>query len=107
MFSVPTSGGPPRKIAQVSAANGWALLGFKRLTWSPDSRYLYYVKRSNSGTPSELFRVPAAGGKIESTGFTVPDARDLSFSPDGTHLAFSNYTERPEIWVLENFLPHR
>jgi len=83
---------------------------FQRLwgiSWSPDNRYVYYVKKMTGEAPWELFRIPASGGEEESTGLKVPGLRDISVSPDGARIAFSSGDTLPEVWTIENPLAGR
>ena len=74
------------------------------LAWSPDSRWVYFVRRKNP--ESELWRVPAAGGTAEYTGVAAKALRDIHLSADGTKLAFTaGQQANSELWVLENVLP--
>lgn len=72
--------------------------------WSPDSRYLYFLKTATY-YDSELWRVPFEGGDPENTGLTGERIRNLRFHPDGRRVAYSAGRSRREIWVIENFLP--
>ena len=72
--------------------------------WSPDSRYLYFLKTATFDD-SELWRVPFEGGDLENTGLTGERIRNLRFHPDGRRVAYSAGRGRREIWVIENFLP--
>jgi len=80
------------------------------IDWSPDGRYIYFPKRKPDpeGGEKELWRVPAKGGKAENLSLTMSHFIQLSVHPDGERITFasrSGHTMRPEIWVMENFLP--
>jgi Tol biopolymer transport system component len=79
------------------------------LAWSPNGRYVYFVKRATGNADYELFRVPTSGGgKEESLGLSGVDIRDLDISPDGSRIAFSTgKLNRPELRVVDTFLPGR
>jgi Tol biopolymer transport system component len=104
LMMVPATGGPARALSRArTPAEFQPLLGF---AWSPDDRFVYFLKRANTKAPHELFRVPAAGGAEEPMGLQGADLRDLDIAPDGRRIAFSiGAVGRPEIWALENFLP--
>jgi serine/threonine protein kinase len=60
------------------------------VTFSPDSNYLYFVRAE----PQELrvyslYRMPVLGGSVERVVHNV--GREVTFSPDGSRLAFSRY----------------
>jgi hypothetical protein len=101
---VPSTGGTARALVRVTTpAEFQPLLGF---AWSPDDRFVYFLRRANATAPHELFRVPAAGGAEEEMGLRGADLRDLDIAPDSRRIAFSiGAVGRPEIWVMENFLP--
>ena len=103
-MTVPAGGGPARELARVKApAELQPAIGY---TWSPDDRFVYFLKRANANAPYELFRVPAGGGSEESMGLRGADLRDLDISPDGRRIAFSiGALGRSEIWAMNNFLP--
>jgi Tol biopolymer transport system component len=104
LITVPTSGGASREIARAKAPA--ELQFFYGFSWSPDDRYIYFVKRLDSHSPHELFRVPVSGGPEESVGLKEMDIRDLDIAPDGQRIAFSiGAAQQPEMWAMENFLP--
>jgi Tol biopolymer transport system component len=97
------SGGSPRELVRVKSPAAFQTL--YGLSWSPDSRYVYYLKQSAAGSPFELFRVPAAGGQEESAGLKASDIRDINIAPDGKRIVFSiGGVDTLELWALENFL---
>ena len=78
------------------------------LAWSPDQRYLFFVKpEGGSGDGSKaVWRVPLAGGEAENIGISMNRIRGLQIHPDGRRLTFDSAISAPqEVWVLENFLP--
>jgi Tol biopolymer transport system component len=101
---VPSDGGAVRELASASSPAEFQV--FWGVAWSPDDRFVYFAKRADNKSPYELFRIPAAGGTAESAGLKAEELRDLDIAPDGTHIAFSiGVVNRPEVWVMENFLP--
>jgi Tol biopolymer transport system component len=79
---------------------------FGWLAWTPDGRYILFVKKPNPRAPAELWRIAADGGQPEYLGLAMEDIHQLRPSPDGRQLAFTAGSKRkPEIWVMENFLP--
>ncbi len=72
------------------------------LPWTPDGRYLLFLK-PRERAPFELWRVAVAGGAPESLGL-LPERQfhgGLSLHPDGQRLAFVSGTSRNDVWVLE------
>ena len=104
LMTVPSTGGSARALVRVKTpAQLQPQIGF---TWSPDDRFVYFVRRANATAPHELFRVPASGGAEERVGLAGADIRDLDISPDGRRIAFSlGAVGRQEIWAMDNFLP--
>jgi dipeptidyl aminopeptidase/acylaminoacyl peptidase len=72
--------GDPREIRQITFDRAP-----QSLTWSNDSRYLYFTASSNGGQP--LYRVRAADGKVEQ--LSSYDDGTLSFDIRGDRLLFS------------------
>jgi Tol biopolymer transport system component len=73
------------------------------LGWSPDNRWVYFVKIKEP--ESELWRVPVNGGVPENTGFTAVGLRHIDISSDGSHLAFTaGRRVNPELWAIDNLL---
>jgi Tol biopolymer transport system component len=82
------------------------LMGPKPVTWSPDSRFLYYSRRERVGAPWELYVISVDSGDERKVDLSGGDVRDVTVSPDGTLFAFSaGPLGRPEIAVIENFVP--
>jgi Tol biopolymer transport system component len=104
LLAVPADGGVARELVRAKyPAEFQRLWG---LAWSPDDRFLYFLKREDAKAPYEMFRVPAAGGQMQSTGLKAADLRDIDIAPDGTRVAFSiGNMNKAELWALENFLP--
>jgi Tol biopolymer transport system component len=70
--------------------------------WSRDSRWVFFAK--NNGSETELFRIPAAGGPVESTGLRRPMILFVSVHPDGKRLAYQGGEPNLELWALDGFL---
>ena len=108
---VPLSGGESREVFRAPTGN---LPGDAGIAWSPDQRYLLFV-RSTAGQSNSLdvsiWRVAATGGDPQNTGITVHDASDtavLAFPrvhPDGRRIAYTKRENHRELRVMENFLP--
>jgi Tol biopolymer transport system component len=105
IFIMPTSGGKPRELLKVTGPEELQLT--YGLAWSPDGRYVYFVKRANRDKDFELFRISTSEGKEEPLGLSGIDLRDLDVSPDGSRIAFSlGKLNRSEVYAVENFLPN-
>ena len=99
LLLVPPSGGPPRELARLKQPEGFTAA----FAWSPDGKYVYFTRHTNSDT--ELMRIPAAGGAMESVGLRMSMIRDLTIHPDGKHIAFAGgESNNLELWALEGFL---
>jgi len=98
-----SSGGPVRKLVKIKSP-----VEFQHsfgIAWSPDDKYVYFLKRSDIASPYELWRVPAGGGTEESASLKFDNLRDIDISPDGKRIAFSvGAIVQPEIWAMENFM---
>jgi Tol biopolymer transport system component len=87
------------------------------LSWSSDSRYIIFGKAQATshdpqglfppGRETQLFAISPRGGEPHALGLAMDFVRDVSFHPDGHHLAFGagEGQDKIEVWVMENFLP--
>ncbi|MCJ7580868.1 MAG: tetratricopeptide repeat protein [Candidatus Aminicenantes bacterium] len=99
---MPVEGGEPKELHRFEL-KGRNIVG---LDWSPDGRYIYFVKMVPEGY--ELWRISAEGGQAENLDLTTPGFISLNFHPDGQRITFASRVADkmfPEIWVMENFLP--
>ena len=80
--------------------------GWGTIMWTPDGRYILFVKKANEKAPGELWSIPAEGGQAQNLGVAMEDLIELRVHPDGRRLAFTaGKRDASEIWVMENFLP--
>jgi Tol biopolymer transport system component len=105
---IPAGGGEARDVCQITAV----FSGNSRLVWTPDGQRILFVRRQDVATPAkpadqtfELWQVSATGGEPQRLGLPMERLRDLSLHPEGRRLAFSAGQNKPEVWVMENFLP--
>lgn len=99
LLLVPASGSPPRELVRLKQPEGFT----GAFAWSPDGKYVYFTRRSNSDT--ELMRIPAVGGSIEPLGVRMSMIRNLTIHPDGKHIAFAGGESNSlELWALDGFL---
>ena len=85
LWLVPADGGePPRRLT-------WNEKTDTRPRWSPDGKHLMFVSKRGEG-PSQLYRLPMAGGEAEPlTDLPVAPASAQWF-PDGKRIAFAART---------------
>ena len=100
--------GAPSAVCQITGDLG----ALSRLIWTPDGQKILFTvhrqdpaKPVNSDQTFELWQVSAAGGQPQKVGLAMERLRDLSLHPDGKRLAFAAGQSKPEVWVMENFLP--
>ena len=99
MAVMPAAGGQSREILRGSVG---------RIAWTPDQRYLLFVRGGESGNGTAvLWRVPASGGSPEQMGLSMP-AASIGYPqihPDGKRIFFASNTRASnEVWALEKFL---
>jgi len=103
---IPATGGTSREVLRSSP---WVDGSRYTLAWTPDQRYLLFVRGSAGGNgPNVLWRVPVSGGPAEQMGLSMAAANIGSpqIHPDGKRIFFASNTKGPnEVWALENFLP--
>jgi Tol biopolymer transport system component len=74
----------------------------RSMAWTPDGRFIVYVTESN---PTRFWIVPAQGGTPKQLGHDMEGRIfDLTFSPDGKQLGYTQTIFRAELWAMENFL---
>jgi len=102
----PLAGGEPRVVFRPKRWGNNAA-AYNTLAWTPDQRYLLFVKYE--GDDNDIWRVPVDGGEAEKIGITMnARIRAPQIHPDGRSLFFSAVeAESGEIWALENFLPEQ
>ncbi len=100
----PLAGGEPRVVFRPKRW-GKNSAAFNTLAWTPDQRYLLFVKYE--GDDNDIWRVPVDGGEAEKIGITMnAGIKAPQIHPDGRSLFFSAVeAESGETWALENFLP--
>jgi WD40 repeat protein len=87
----------------VSSPDRMALHG-----WAPDGTDLFYTVNGNDQISRQLWRIPAGHGtpeRIELPIAGVSAINQISLSPDGRHLAYTENTSFWELWIHEHFLP--
>jgi Tol biopolymer transport system component len=99
----PAAGGESRELIHFTdGSSPRELMDGLGLAWSPDQRYLFFVKPEIRA----IWRVPVSGGEAENIGISMHRIRALRIHPDGRRLAFDSVIDAPsEVWALENFLP--
>src|SRR5262249_4365664 len=102
---MPSTGGESREVFRES---GWMSgARYNTLGWSPDQRYLVFVKDGkNENVAGGLWRVPVTGGQPESIGLSINGRiKSPQLFPDGRRIVFGSMENSPiELWTLENFL---
>jgi Tol biopolymer transport system component len=105
---LPSKGGEPREVYRFNSKGGHPTW----LDWTPDNKFIIFTKRiddSKSGVSGwGLYRVSLDGRDIQYLGIRTTYISDINVHPDGNHLAFCSYGpkwRKPELWVMENFLP--
>jgi Tol biopolymer transport system component len=98
---MPAAGGQSREVFRPVAPEGSTGSLRHALAWTPDQRFLLWVRGDGS-----LWKVPAAGGQAEKVGLPMENIKNLAVHPDGRQFVFDAATEEPteEIWALENLL---
>ena len=67
-------------------------INFGQTTFSPDSNYIYFI-RNERNIRGSLYEVPVLGGSPKKI---VDDVTRISFSPDGSHFAFTRRDPKGE-----------
>jgi Tol biopolymer transport system component len=99
---IPSAGGDARDLNSFKTSVTY----ITHLSWTPNGKYILY--QMPEAKLDELLAMPFSGGKPQKLGLKMAGINHLSIHPDGKRVAFSSYgssKEKPEIWVMENFLP--
>jgi Tol biopolymer transport system component len=105
LLVMPSAGGESRELVRVDSDKEVPFWGTP--WWSPDSRYVYFMK-GVKGVKDQwhLWRVSAEGGEPRQLGVTLGrQMGGLRLHPDGRRLATTDFKVNLEVWVMENFLP--
>jgi len=99
LLSVPVSGGDADTLA---IYNGIGNPRLKRITLSPDGKYIYLSTRA-PGMKSVLSRIPSAGGTTETLWQSLYYfLAGISVHPDGKKIALSTFETAREIRIIDN-----
>jgi len=108
---LPVAGGDARELVRAKEPE---TIFVDSLSWSSDSRYIVFGKGRAIGQErkTQLLAISPRGGEPHALGLAMDSVRDVSFHPDGHHLAFATSAgimregkAKVEVWVMENFLP--
>jgi len=72
---------------------------YKVLSWSADSRFLFFTKGR------QLWRVAVENGVSEKLGIAMEGLLQVRVHPDGRRIAFFASQLGAELWAMERFLP--
>ena len=104
---IPVAGGEPRELLRVSLPE--FLIGYGRMSWTPDSRAVIVVKRTGKREEDrkELWLVPLSQGKARKLDIDLSTwvLSSIRLHPNGQQIAFFTGKRIAEFWALENFLP--
>ena len=104
---VPTAGGEVREIFRSKESEPFHLQ--TPLAWTPDGRHLLVgtgsLPDARGDAKLQLWRISVEGGTPENLGLEMPHLAHLRVHPDGKRIAFEAGVRKPEIWLIENFLP--
>jgi TolB protein len=93
----PAAGGRPRTVTDHPSFQR----SRRRIRWSPDGRYLYYMQATATG--GKLFKVKSTGGTPQPvTELDDIHTFDYDFSPDGASLIYPRVIRSGDLFVLEN-----
>lgn len=94
LFTIPPEGGDEIDLCSAQEAND-----FVNAFWSPDGKYIYFIERPDD---TNLWRIPATGGKPEKLK-TWDNWTDVyNINPDMNQIAISQRVRTTEVRVVEN-----
>ena len=90
VYVVPAAGGEPTRLTYHPARD-------QAQGWTPDGRaVLFSSTRETQRDLPALYTVPATGGVVER--LPLPSGNEGSYSPDGTHIAYSPFDQWQPAW---------
>jgi Tol biopolymer transport system component len=101
---IPAEGGVPHVLCRFNQKGGAPIA----LSWSPDSQYILFFKKSDVLGQKAFCRMPLNGGELLEVGLSMLDPDEPQIHPNGREIVFSSEgfsLPYPEYWVMENFLP--
>ncbi len=104
---IPTDGQQPRQLIKLHDPASTEVAGTPGgIAWMPDGQSIVFAaKPDDHQKKMDLWRVPVSGGEPQNLGALGEGVYNLAVSPDGKRLAYSTQDYKPEVWVMENFLP--
>ncbi|MBW1898020.1 MAG: PD40 domain-containing protein [Deltaproteobacteria bacterium] len=94
LMTIPAAGGKEKELCASQEAED-----FTQAIWSPDGKYIYFTERPEG---TNLWRIPAEGGKPQKVWKSEKRAEMFNIHPDGDQIAFSVRERTTEIRVIEN-----
>lgn len=90
VYVVPVAGGEPRRLTWHPGADS-------AVGWSPDGgSVLFHSQRATPRDLDQLYTVPVNGGAPSM--LPLPSGFEASYSPDGTHLAYTPFSQWQPAW---------
>src|SRR4029078_5799585 len=89
---VPFDGSPPRNISTVDYEGAW-----QQPEFSPDGSRIAHMRFVRNTLGTELFTMDTSGTAAVRLTSNQDDDEDASWSPDGTHIAWTHGTD---VWVM-------
>jgi Tol biopolymer transport system component/beta-lactamase regulating signal transducer with metallopeptidase domain len=98
---IPSDGGESRELYRCESKKEQLMT----CKWTPNGKYILFVKRKIEQKESSLWRIPVEGGEAQKIDLGI-NIGGLSIHPDGQHITFGTRENQPaEVWVMKNFLP--
>lgn len=103
---VPVAGGEPRELFRVALPDRPPFSG-----WAADSSFVIVRKEKFGGdrASDEYWQIPVPAGapKKLNLNLKIGNIPWISMHPDGRQVAYTTGENKADVWVMENFLPHR
>jgi Tol biopolymer transport system component len=99
---MPAGGGEPRNLHKFGQATSVG-----HIAWTPDGKSILTAVTIGEKNPKSLWRVSVDSGEAEDISLEMT-VKQVSFHSDGRQIAVCSpgpSPQKPELWVMENFLP--
>jgi len=94
LFTMPAKGGEVVELCSAQEAED-----FVSASWSPDGKYIYFSERPEE---TNLWRIPAKGGKPQKVWHSENRTSVYRIHPDGNQIGISQRVRTTEVRVIEN-----
>jgi len=105
---IPVGEGEPRELLRATVPENHDISGLTGIAWAPDGKYILFGRftgEPQAEQPVRLLRMAVDGGEPQHLGLVMHRIWAVRIHPNGDRIAFTAGDVKPEVWVLEDFVP--